>query len=78
MAEVGESNTTNMTWEHSEGHPHTAGTFTGTLVNVMTFARTLVNVREVLVYMGVGSVRQSFAILSMKARACFWYAVELA
>ena len=64
-----------LSYAHSEGHPRTEGTFTGTLVNVGgTFAGALVNVREVLVNM-VLCVRQSsskFTRVRMTARTCFW------
>ena len=70
-----------LSWANSEGHPHTEGTFTGTLVNVRDLRR---NSRQCQGgsrrYRVVGS--SNFARLSQSlhegahARECFWYAVE--
>ena len=55
-------------WTHSAGNPHAEGTFTRTLMNVATFAGTLVKVREVLVNraLWVRQSTQNFAQASPK------------
>ena len=41
-------------WAHSEGHPHTEGAFTGTLVKVRGLRRNSGECKEILVNMACG------------------------
>ena len=64
-------------WAHSEGHPHTEGRFTGTLVNVGDLRRNSGECQGAYPgYDVVGSPK--FAKLLQKAHACCRYTLEFA
>ena len=46
------SNLKGICWAHSEGHPRTEGTFTGTLVNVTFCAKNAMALETVVFYYG--------------------------